>query len=120
MAFHNLGHETKNYIGQECIDELENWYSINLNAPQTWGGCIGFDFNKDMANFLFKEIVLLSQRGCFNNSPTNSNHRHDQSVMSVLFHLFGIQLYNYGHIVSNQHAQSKEFGNYYTFIYGKH
>lgn len=120
MAFHNLGHETKDYISPEC-KALMNFNSTDINAPQTWGGCIGFDFTNDEAMAIFKFIVHYSLQGCFNNSATFTKHRHDQSVMSVIFHRMGVVLYNYGHIVCfNPHGKEPfEYGKYFTFVYGK-
>lgn len=122
MAFHNLGHETKDYISNECIEILEYWTNgkHNLDSPQIWGGCIGFDFTKKTALELFHDTIKLSEMGAFNNSNTEPMHRHDQAVMSVLFHYFGVLPYNYGHIVNSIHTKEPfEYGNYYTFVYGK-
>jgi hypothetical protein len=120
MAFHNLGHETINYISDEC-KKILNCTELDLLAPQTWGGCIGFDFTKPEVKRIFDEIVSYSKKGAFDNTPNYPNHRHDQAVMSVLFHREGIVLYNYGHIVCyNPHGKEHfEFGTYYTFVYGK-
>lgn len=118
MAFHNLGHEIENHYSQRCVhlfDEQWSW-----NAPQTWGGCVGFDFSKDKTIDIFKEIIRYSEWGAFSNQEGYPNHRHDQTVMSVVFYNYGIVLYNYGHIVNSIHAKEPfEYGNYYTFIYGK-
>lgn len=120
MAFHNLGHETKDYISPEC-KEIIGWSEYDENAPQTWGGCIAFDFTKETASEIFNSIVYYSQNGAFNHSPSFPNHRHDQAVMSVLFYRYGVVLYNYGHIVCyNPHGKEPfEFGKYHTFVYGK-
>jgi hypothetical protein len=117
MCFHNLGFETKDFISPECIASLHETYCEV--APQVWGGCIGFDFTREEVKIIFDDIIFASNNGCFDNSPTFKNHRHDQSVMSVLFHYFGVLPYNYGHIVTNIHEENKEYGNYYTFVYGR-
>jgi hypothetical protein len=117
MCFHNLGFELKDYISEECIGLLGGFY--NQSSPQIWGGCIGFDFTKPRVLEYFNTIVQFSRYGCFDNSPTFKNHRHDQAVMSTLFHYFGILPYNYGHIVNHIHEENKEYGDYYTFVYGK-
>jgi len=119
MCFHNLGHETKDYISDECKDIMKEYYSPF--APQVWGGCVGFDFTKASAKYYLYRIIDFSNEGCFNNSPTNPKHRHDQAVMSVIFHYFGVLPYNYGHIVcNNPHGKEPfEYGKYHTFIYGK-
>lgn len=119
MCFHNLGHELKDYIGENCVNELDAYY-IRGSAPQIWGGCIGFDFTKKKVNDIFEDIIYYSQQGCFDNDPKFPNHRHDQAVMSVLFYKYGVLPYNYGHIVTGEHAKEPfEYGNYYTFVYGK-
>jgi len=120
MCFHNLGFETKDYISPECLAILSHeGYLQSNNPPQVWGGCIGFDFTKYYAKRIFDTIVIMSELGAFDNSPTFKNHRHDQATMSILFHYFGILPYNYGHIVTNEHHENKEYGNYYTFVYGR-
>lgn len=121
MAFHNLGHETEDYISRECIKIMKSdLYEVGRSI-QTWGGCIGFDFTKESAKQIFNDIVIWSKNGAFNNDASSQAHRHDQSVMSILFNRYGVQLYNYGHIIChNPHGQEPfEFGNYYTFVYGK-
>jgi hypothetical protein len=119
MCFHNLGHETKDYISDECINLMRGFYSEY--APQIWGGCIGFDFTRECVDSLFELIIDASEYGAFNNSPTQPKHRHDQAVMSILFHDWGVLPYNYGHIVcNNPHGKEPfEYGKYHTFIYGK-
>lgn len=121
MCFHNLGFETKDFISPECENLLgmNDYDDLNLNAPQIWGGCIGFDFTKETAIDIFHRVVNCSLKGCFDNSPTFKKHRHDQATMSILFHYFGVLPYNYGHIVTNEHHENKEYGNYYTFVYGR-
>lgn len=118
MCFHNLGHDLKDYISEECIETLGKRYTPF--APQIWGGCIGFDFTKPSAKYIFSLIIDYSKKGCFNNSPIFTKHRHDQATMSVLFHYFGVLPYNYGHIVTSEHSKEPfEYGQYYTFKYGK-
>ena len=122
MCFHNLGHELRDYTGAECLYLLgaDDNAKINCDGVQVWGGCIGFDFTKQICLEIFDNIVQSSINGCFNDSRTNPKHRHDQATMSVLFHYFGVLPYNYGHIVTNVHAKEPfEYGNYYTFVYGK-
>ena len=121
MCFHNLGFELRDFISDECLEILGYADSdcLNLDAPQIWGGCIGFDFNKECVRNIFDELIYFSEKGAFNNSPTQPKHRHDQAVMSITFHKYGILPYNYGHIVTNEHHENKEYGNYYTFVYGR-
>ena len=121
MCFHNLGHETKDYISNECLALLSHkGYLQSNNPPQVWGGCIGFDFTNYSATRIFETIVIMSELGAFNNSSTQPKHRHDQAVMSMLFNYYDVLPYNYGHILTSEHAKEPfEYGNYYTFKYGK-
>lgn len=120
MCFHNLGHETKDYISPECRDIMISNIDEIERSLQVWGGCIGFDFTKKEALYVFDDIITWSKEGAFDNSNTFKNHRHDQAVMSIVFNRYGILPYNYGHIVTNVHAKEPfEYGNYYTFVYGK-
>lgn len=124
MSFHNLGHETKDYIGDKAVEILQSDLHEISSAPQIWGGCIGFDFCNPIASEIFDIIVSVSQLGAFNDCGSSRDgfkaHRHDQAVMSVLFYRYGILPYNYGHIVcANPHKANKEYGDYYTFSYGK-
>lgn len=125
MAFHNLGHETIDYISDDCIEAINSNIEEVKASKQTWGGCIGFDFTKETAISIFYQIIAASLNGAFNEGTSNREgfkaHRHDQSVMSVLFHRNGVKLYDYGNIVCNVHAKEPfEYGNNFTFIYGKY
>ena len=119
MCFHNLGFELKDYISPECIKILKSDLIETERSLQTWGGCIGFDFTKEDAHIVFGDIIIWSKQGAFDNSPTFPKHRHDQAVMSVVFNRYGVLPYNYGHILNHIHEENKEYGNYYTFVYGK-
>lgn len=125
MAFHNLGHETVNYISDDCIRAIGSTLDEVKASKQTWGGCIGFDLTKETAKRVLNQIIHASLKGAFNEGGSNREgfvaHRHDQAVMSILFHRNGLNLYDYGHIVCNVHAiEPFEYGKNYTFIYGKH
>lgn len=125
MAFHNLGHELQYYISDNCIEKLSSNLNEVKQAKQTWGGCIGFDFNNEVAEQIFNTIVYMSVNGAFSEGVSSRSgfvaHRHDQAVMSVLFHRFGVKLYDYGNIVCfNPHGKEPfEYGKNYTFVYGK-
>jgi hypothetical protein len=125
MAFHNLGHELKSYISDNCVEIINSNINEINSSPKTWGGCFGFDFTKNIPKQIFNELIDASLKGAFNESGSNrlefKAHRHDQSVMSVLFYRYGIVLYNYGHILCyNPHCfEPYEYGQYNTFIYGK-
>jgi hypothetical protein len=121
MAFHNLGHETIDYISDKCLHVL-NANPNEYVAPQIWGGCIAFDFTKQQAQTALSQIIEASDNGAFDNSGSQRAsfiaHRHDQATMSILFHRLGVVLYNYGHIICAPDINTK-YGNYHSFIYGK-
>lgn len=121
IAFHNLGHDLAKYISDDAVKNLGN---PDINIKQTWGGAIGFDFTKDKAKEVYNEIIEQIELGSFNDGNSTREgfvaHRHDQAVMSVLFHKHGIKLFDYGYIVCNIHAKYPYFyGDNYYLIYGK-
>lgn len=122
IAFHNLGHDLYKYISDKAVENLGVTEEELKEIPQTWGGAIGFDFNKDKAAEIFEEIYLHSLNGSFEDGvssrPGFVAHRHDQAVMSVIFWKHKYSLLDYGWIVSSEHARSKEYGNYFKLIYG--
>lgn len=115
MAFHNLGHPLYKYISDQAAANLNCSSRLN-DIPQTWGGAIGFDFNNEDVCELFDEIIEQAHRGSFDEGkstrPEFIAHRHDQAVMSVIFHDYGIKLQPYGKIVTHPHYLFPfEYGN---------
>jgi hypothetical protein len=106
MAFENIGHPLYKYISDQAVANLNCENYLN-EIKQTWGGAIGFDFTNKDATYLFDEIITQAMKGSFNNGNSTRNgfvaHRHDQAVMSVLFHDYGIELLPYGKIVTSPH-----------------
>jgi len=120
MAFDNLGHPLPNYIADHAVANLGN---PDINIPQTWGGAIGFDFNLEWVCNLFSEIVHHSLIGSFNEGSSSRPgfiaHRHDQAVMSVLFHKHRVPLIPYGKIVTHPHHKPPyEYGTDFYLIHG--
>lgn len=120
VAFDNLGHPLEKWINDTAIRNLE---IKNLKGiKQCWGGALFFDFNKETAINVFREIMRQITIGSFNEDNTareNFNaHRHDQAVVSGLLNAYGVELLPYGKIVSAEHARTKEYGNDYYIIYG--
>lgn len=116
IAFDNLGHPLHKYISDTAVTNL-NCRNI-MEIPQCWGGAIGFDFTNETAIKAFEQILHQSKIGSFNEGTSNRTefiaHRHDQSVMSVIFYNLGIKLFPYGTIVTGQHAQEPyEYGKDY-------
>lgn len=113
MAFNNLGHPLYNYISDQAVENLNcNDYLITLD--QTWGGAIGFDFNREWVQALWSDIIAQAKLGSFNEGTSTRYgfvaHRHDQAVMSVLFNKYGVPLQPYGRIVTHPHYITGEYG----------
>jgi hypothetical protein len=114
MAFNNLGHPLYKYISDHAVANL-NCVDRLIVLDQTWGGAIGFDFNREWVQDLFSDIINQSLLGSFNDGTSTRYgfiaHRHDQAVMSVLFSDYAIALYPYGYIVTHPHYITKEYGD---------
>jgi hypothetical protein len=122
MAFHNLGHDLYKYISDEATINLNiSEYDLK-GVEQTWGGAIGFNFATLKANEIFDELIHQSEIGSFNEGISTRQgfiaHRHDQAVMSVLFHIHNIPLLRYGKIVTYPHYEPPyEYGQHYFIIH---
>lgn len=127
MAFHNLGHDLYNYCSDKCFNLVRENCLSKINGgespaelmhsiPQTWGGALGFDFNKPCAQHVFDDIVSHAFKGAFDNEGSTRAgfiaHRHDQATMSLLFWVYKIKLWSYGTIVTSEHDHE-------PFLYGK-
>jgi hypothetical protein len=74
-------HLNKNYTHQKCIDIMKATED-ELNDKQLWSGLVGFKTD-GVYTPLIKEAWGYSQvEGCIDGYE--SNHRHDQSVLSIL------------------------------------
>lgn len=111
MAFHNLGHDLKNYISDEACAGMD--YDTEYEAPQTWGGAIGFDFMHGRARAVFDAIVKYREyfKDGSSTRPGFIAHRHDQAVMSVILFYFSVKLQPYGAIVTHPHYIDHVYGN---------
>lgn len=103
VAFHNVGHETYQYITDKAVKNL-GCESYLKEIKNTWGGCIGFDFAKDVVKNILTDIIYQSIIGTFDDGGSDREGfiaaRHDQSCNSVIFHNYGIKLFDYGVIAS--------------------
>lgn len=81
-------------VAEFCCDEaleimgmrrLDAWY-----VPLVIGTAFGLDFRNEMAVKFFEEWKRLMLAGAFNGS--GNNHRHDQTVASVVCHRLGMKL----------------------------
>lgn len=114
VAFENIGHPTYKYITDLAVQNLNCSNYIN-DVKNTWGGAIGFNFEKELPKIILDEILHQSLIGSFNNGGSTRNGfvaaRHDQSVNSVIFHNHKIDILDYGfiaakiHLTSNTHIQ---------------
>lgn len=113
MAFNNLGHPLYKYISDKAVENLRCKDHL-IGIDQTWGGAIGFDFNREYVTWLFDEIIVQSKLGSFNEGGSDRYgfvaHRHDQAVMSVLFSKYNVPLQPYGRIVTHPHYITNEYG----------
>lgn len=120
MAFDNLGHPLSKYISDEAVANL-NCITYLSDIKQIQGSSIGFDFNQPITLVIYNKILEQAKMGSFNEGISTRKdfvaHRHDQSVMSVLFHDHKIHLLPYGMIVNEHHAQPPyEYGQDYFII----
>jgi len=122
MAFDNLGHPLSKYISDQAVVNL-NCITYLSDIKQIWGGAIAFNFEHPITLVIYKEILEQVELGSFNEGTSNRNefvaHRHDQAVMSVIFHQHKIYLLPYGNIVINAHSLPPyEYGQDFYIIYG--
>ena len=122
MAFHNLGHEMSKYITDEAVANL-NCNTYLADIKQIHGSAVGFDFTQSITLVIYNKILEQAQMGSFNEGTSTRKefiaHRHDQSVMSVIFHQHKIYLLPYGNIVINIHSLPPyEYGQDFYIIYG--
>lgn len=113
-AFDNLGHPLKNYINDRAISNLG---IKNLEGvKQVWGGCVFWDFNYQKAKVIFDRAMDQSILGSFNDDNTKRDgfiaHRHDQAVLSWLFHEHEVPLLDYGVIAARKDVTDKTFVQY--------
>lgn len=113
MAFHNLGHDLKNYINDAACSGMNYDTESEHQALQTWGGAIGFDFNRGRARAVFDAVVRNRYYFKDGNStrPGFIAHRHDQAVLSVMLWYFSVKLHPYGTIVTHPHYIDHAYGN---------
>lgn len=121
MGFHNLGHLLSKYISDEAVANL-NCITYLSDIKQIWGGAIGFNFEHPITLVIYNKILEQAQIGSFNEGTSTRKdfvaHRHDQAVMSVLFHDHKIHLLHYGKIVTSpHHLPPYEYGEDYYLIH---
>lgn len=114
VAFHNLGHDLEPYINDTAINNLR--IEKLAGVKQTWGGCVFYDFNKEFPNYVLGEVFRQIERGSFNDDATARHgfigHRHDQAVLSWLFHTNEMPLLDYGVIAAKKDITEETFVQY--------
>ena len=115
VAFDNIGHPTYKYITDKAAENL-NCESYVHNVKNTWGGALGFNFNKKGVMEILDKILHQSEIGSFDNGASVRDGfiaaRHDQSVNSVLFHYHGIHVLDYGFIAAKKHLNENTYIQY--------
>ena len=58
-----------------------------LKSPNLMGGVVGFDLNNDISKKILKnwEKVCLSENNIFPKGSSLDNHRHDQTLLSIVY-----------------------------------
>ena len=115
VAFDNIGHPTYKYITDLAVNNLECANYIN-DVKNTWGGALGFDFEKELPKIILGQIFYQSLIGSFNNGTSTRDGfvaaRHDQSVNSVIFHNHKIDILDYGFIAAKIHLNTNTYIQY--------
>lgn len=114
VAFHNLGHDLEKYINDTAIKNLR--IGNLTGVKQTWGGALFFDFTKEFPHYILGEVMRQIEIGSFNDDNTQREnfiaHRHDQAVLSWLFHTNNMPLLDYGVIAAKNDLTEKTFIQY--------
>jgi hypothetical protein len=86
--FDNIGYSVADYCNDKCL----NYYGITREEAKEikmiMACCMGFDFNNPLAVQVFNEYKKACADGIFKGDWTN--HRHDQTCMSIIIHKLGI------------------------------
>lgn len=81
--FDNIGFTIGSYTSDECLEKLEMTRDESFKHPMIMACLMGFNFNDETAVKLFSDYYKASSiQGCYEGDW--SNHRHDQSVMSII------------------------------------
>lgn len=89
IFFDNIGYSIYDYTNQNCLNEMD---MNNIDAklyPMIMACLMGFNFNNKIACKIFDEYYNAAMPKIYNGEW--SNHRHDQSVMSIILAKNGIK-----------------------------
>jgi hypothetical protein len=87
FSFHSTG-TIKQWTHSSVLDKLKAELNDKiLNSSNLMAGVIGFDFNKQSARELHSKWNELSSKEdmIFPKNSSSSNHRHDQSLLSIVY-----------------------------------
>ncbi len=117
VAFHNVGHKLfPRYISTLATVNLSDFYTDIESIESTWGGALGFNFDKEIPNKIMEELYVQAQKGSFYDSGSAREgfvaHRHDQSILSVLFNYYKVPLLEYGLIAASPDVTDKTYIRY--------
>lgn len=118
VAFHNLGHDLyPRYISDVAEYNLAPYYRMHVSKVKgTWGGALGFDFSKSYAHKILSNLFEQATLGSLDDGISEREgfiaHRHDQSVLSVLFDYYQIPLLEYGIIAAKKDITPKTYIQY--------
>lgn len=96
----NLGHLLKNYMSDDCMEQLG--VKTLDGVPQIICGSIIFDVTKDHVNRILDEWIKISDDGISFQGKSGSTregfvaHRHDQAVLSYLLWKNKVEFLPYG------------------------
>lgn len=112
-AFHNLGHKLyPKYISNMAALNLSEYYTDITKIESTWGGALGWDFDKELPWIILDILFEQAAKGSFNEAGSDREgfvaHRHDQANLSVLFDYFKVPLLEYGVIAAVPHIDNEK------------
>lgn len=115
VVFDNVGHPLYKYITDLAVQNLDCEHYLN-SIKNTWGGALGFDFDKPNVKYILDDIIEQAELGSFDNGTSTRDGfvaaRHDQSVNSVIFHDYGIDILDYGFIAAKKHLNENTYIQY--------
>lgn len=95
-AWDNEGHPLKNYITDYAVEKTG---LKDMNAKQIMACCIMFDFNHPKTKQVVQDWIDGSLNNAFHKSTENGQpSRHDQSYLSALMSVHGIEVQPYGEL----------------------
>lgn len=102
LLFDNPGYSIGDYTSDACLEYFGMTRETSFKIPMIAACCMGFDTENPISMKILQKYIAASQDGItFPGSWHNKNaevsydlrvqgHRHDQSVMSILAHRYGI------------------------------